>query len=236
MEERLDLVEDGSEDWVKLLREFYTPFKADLDKAKIEMKDVKREEQPTEHVCEKCGKPMVIKWGRNGHFLACSGYPDCRNTKEYTRNEDGSVNILPSTRPSDQTCPTCSSPMVVRRGRFGEFLACSRYPECKTTSPLSIGVACPRPGCGGYLTEKRSRRGKTFYGCSNYSKTKCDFVSWDKPMAKPCPQCGATFLVIKVSKAGSRVRCVNETCSYAADTEELGASGTPGAAPDAKAS
>ena len=124
------------------------------------MRDVKREEQPTDEVCEKCGKPMVIKWGRNGHFLACSGYPECRNTKEYTRNADGSLTVVPTTRPSDQICPTCGSPMVIRRGRFGEFLACSRYPECKTTSPISLGVDCPKPGCGGYLTEKRSRRGQ----------------------------------------------------------------------------
>ena len=179
MEEQLDQVEEGEADWVKLLDGFYTPFKIDLEKAKIEMRDVKREEKPTDEVCEKCGKPMVIKWGRNGHFLACSGYPECRNTKEFTRNADGSLTVVPTTRPSDEICPTCGAPMVVKRGRFGEFLACSRYPECKTTSPISLGVDCPKPGCGGYLTEKRSRRGKVFFGCSNYSKTKCDFVSWD---------------------------------------------------------
>ena len=219
MEEQLDQVEDGSADWVKLLQGFYTPFKIDLDKAKIEMRDVKREEQKTDEVCEKCGKPMVIKWGRNGHFLACSGYPDCRNTKEYTRNSDGSLTVRPTTRPSDQICPTCSSPMVIRRGRFGEFQACSRYPDCKTTSPMSLGMACPKEGCGGYLTEKRSRRGKVFFGCSNYSKTQCDFVSWDRPVPKPCPTCGAPFIVQKVSKAGTRLRCIKPECDYTADAE-----------------
>ena len=143
MEEQLDQVEDGTADWVKLLDGFYAPFKLDLEKAKIEMRDVKREEEATDQVCEKCGKPMVIKWGRNGHFLACSGYPDCRNTKEFTRNADGSLTIVSTTRPSDQICPTCGSAMVIKRGRFGEFIACSRYPECKTTSPISLGVACP---------------------------------------------------------------------------------------------
>ncbi len=187
MEEQLDDVEEGAVDWIKLLRDFYLPFERDLTRAKVEMRDIKREEQPTEEVCEKCGKPMVIKWGRNGHFLACSGYPECRNTKEYTRNPDGTLTVLPSTRPSDQTCPTCGSPMVVRRGRFGEFLACSRYPDCKTTSPISLGVACPRPNCGGYLTEKRSKRGKIFFGCSNYAKSKCDFVSWDRPHPEALP-------------------------------------------------
>jgi len=232
MEEQLDQVEEGSADWVQLLTTFYGPFKADLEKAKIEMRDVKREEEPTDQVCEKCGKPMVIKWGRNGHFLACSGYPDCRNTKEYTRNADGSLTIVPSTRPSDQICPTCGSPMVIRRGRFGEFLACSSYPDCKTTSPLSLGVDCPRPGCGGYLTEKRSRRGKVFFGCSNYSKTACEFVSWDRPLPQPCPNCGAKFVVQKVSRAGTRIRCISEGCGYSTDGEspEAADGGEPPAA------
>jgi DNA topoisomerase-1 len=220
MEEQLDEVEEGAADWIKLLRDFYVPFERDLTRAKVEMRDIKREEEPTEEVCEKCGKPMVIKWGRNGHFLACSGYPECRNTKEYTRNADGSLTVLPATRPSDQTCPACSSPMVVRRGRFGEFLACSRYPDCKTTSPISLGVACPKPNCGGYLTEKRSKRGKTFFGCSNYAKSKCDFVSWDRPMPKPCPQCGAVFVVQKVSRSGARLRCIAVGCGWGADVEE----------------
>jgi len=220
MEEQLDEVEEGAADWIKLLRDFYVPFERDLTRAKVEMRDIKREEEPTEEVCEKCAKPMVIKWGRNGHFLACSGYPECRNTKEYTRNPDGTLTVLPATRPSDQTCPACSSPMVVRRGRFGEFLACSRYPDCKTTSPISLGVACPKPGCGGYLTEKRSKRGKVFFGCSNYAKSKCDFVSWDRPMPKPCPQCGAVFIVQKVSRSGSRLRCIAVGCGWGADSEE----------------
>ncbi len=235
MEEQLDQVEEGNVDWVKLLRDFYTPFKGALAKAKLEMRDVKREEVSTEHKCEKCGSTMVIKWGRNGHFLACSGYPECRNTKEYARAEDGTIKIVSSTRQTDQKCPTCDSPMVIRRGRFGEFQACSRYPECKTTTPISIGVACPKPNCGGYITEKRSKRGKVFYGCANYSKTKCDFVSWDKPILQPCPQCQAVFLTLKVSRAGTRLRCITPDCGYTADHEEPGATpSTP--VPDAQAS
>ena len=223
MEEQLDQVEEGVVDWIKLLRDFYVPFENDLTRAKLEMRDLKREKEPTEEVCEKCGKPMVIKWGRNGHFLACSGYPECRNTKEYTRNPDGTLTVHPTTRPSDQICPSCGSPMVVRRGRFGEFLACSRYPDCKTTSPISLGVACPRPNCGGYLTEKRSKRGKVFFGCSNYAKSKCDFVSWDRPLPKPCPQCGAVFIVQKISRSGARLRCIAEGCGWGADVEEVDA-------------
>ena len=237
MEEQLDQVEEGEANWVKLLDGFYKPFKVDLEKAKVEMRNLKAEEKPTDEVCEKCGKPMVIKWGRNGHFLACSGYPECRNTKEFVRNADGSLTVVPSTRPSDQICPTCGAPMVVKRGRFGEFLACSKYPECKTTSPLSLGVDCPKPGCGGYMTEKRSRRGKVFFGCSNYSRTKCDFVSWDRPLPQPCPKCGAKFVVQKLSKAGVRIRCLTEGCDYTADPEANepapAPEGTPPATPPA---
>jgi DNA topoisomerase-1 len=233
MEEQLDQVEEGEANWVKLLDGFYKPFKVDLEKAKVEMRNLKAEEKPTDEVCEKCGKPMVIKWGRNGHFLACSGYPECRNTKEFTRNADGSLTVVPATRPSDQMCPTCGAPMVIKRGRFGEFLACSKYPECKTTSPLSLGVDCPKPGCGGYLTEKRSRRGKVFFGCSNYARTKCDFVSWDRPLPQPCPKCGAKFVVQKISKAGVRIRCLTEGCDYTMDPEAQEPVPAEGATPEA---
>ena len=226
MEEQLDKVEEGEADWVKILKSFYTPFKAEVETAKKEMRNVKAEEQKTDEVCEKCGKGMVIKWGRNGHFLACSGYPECKNTKEYRKNADGTLTVVPTTRPSDMKCPTCGADMVIRRGRFGEFQACTRYPDCKTTAPMSLGVTCPKPNCGGYLTEKRSKRGKVFFGCSNYQKTQCDFVSWDRPVPQPCPKCGLPFLLQKVSKTGTRLYCNDrEGCGYTMDQ------GDPGDAP-----
>jgi DNA topoisomerase-1 len=211
MEQRLDRVEEGEDDWVRVLRGFYGPFKKDLDAAAVEMRDVKREEIPTEHICEKCGGPMVIKWGRNGSFLACKNYPECKNTKEFLRLSDGSIKIL-SEKTTDERCDVCGAEMRVKRGRFGEFLACSRYPECKGTKPISVGVGCPKEGCGGFLTAKRSRRGKVFYGCSNYSKTKCDFVTWDLPIPEACPSCGAPFLIRKELRSGTTVRCLR--CPY----------------------
>jgi DNA topoisomerase-1 len=213
MEERLDRVEEGSDGMVDILRGFYGPFKKDLAHADEHMRDVKREEIPTDLTCEKCGKPIVIKWGRNGQFLACTGYPACKNTKEFTRGYDGEIRIVEEEK-TDEKCDQCGAEMKVKRGRFGSFLACTRYPECKGTKPISLGVACPKPGCGGYLTEKRSKRNKPFYGCSNWSKTKCDFVSWDKPFAEACPQCGAPFLVKKELKRGATVRCIAEGCGY----------------------
>ena len=109
------------------------------------MRDVKREEIATDFICEKCGKPMVIKWGRNGSFLACQGYPECRNTKEVVKNLDGTWEKVPP-QTTDEICETCGAPMTIKRGRFGSFLACTRYPDCKTTKPISLGVKCPQPG------------------------------------------------------------------------------------------
>ncbi len=218
MELDLDKVEDGERDWRELLGSFYKPFSADLEKAKVEMRDVKREEIPTDEVCEKCGGPMVIKWGRNGSFLACQAYPECRNTKEILRKPDGSFEIIPEPE-TDEVCEACGAPMKVKRGRFGQFLACSRYPDCKTTKAISLGVDCPKEGCGGFLTEKRSKRGKVFYGCSNYSKNGCDFVTWDRPENKPCPDCDAKFLVKRTNKRGSTMRCLS--CDYkSSDSDE----------------
>lgn len=217
MEDQLDEVETGHVDWVRLLDGFYNGgFKDSLERAKDEMRDVKREETPTEHVCETCGEPMVIKWGRNGSFLACKGYPKCRNTRDYKRRTDGSIEILPEPT-TDLLCPKCTGPMVVRRGRFGQFLACRSYPECKGTRPMSIGVDCPK-GCGGYLSERRSGRGRIFFGCSSFPN--CTFAAWDRPVPGPCPDCGSPYLVRKYSKRdGVMIKCPVKTCGYVRDPE-----------------
>jgi DNA topoisomerase-1 len=217
MEERLDEIEDGAARWQDVLKDFYDKFKEDLAKAEVHMRDVKRQEIATDLVCEKCGKPMVIKWGRMGEFLACSGYPECRNTMNFRREEGRIVPEKEEEVPVDEKCPDCGAPMVMKRGRFGRFLACTRYPDCRGTKPVSIGVTCPK-GCGGYVTEKRSRRGRTFYGCSSYPK--CDFVSWDRPRNEACPQCGGAYLLDKYSKRdGPFVACPNKECGYRRSAE-----------------
>jgi len=217
MEGDLDKVEEGTTDWRQLLEGFYSPFKDELEKARTEMRDVKREEIPTEWTCEKCGKPMVIKWGRNGSFLACQGYPECRNTMEVVKNLDGTWEKVPP-QTTDEVCETCGAPMTIKRGRFGSFLACTKYPECKTTKAISLGVKCPRPGCGGFIAEKRSRRGKPFYGCSNWAKKQCDFVAWDRPVPQPCPDCNAKFVVKKENKSGITLRCLE--CDWKQGVDE----------------
>ncbi|HTG02064.1 MAG TPA: type I DNA topoisomerase, partial [Nitrospirota bacterium] len=210
MEEELDKIEEGQMPWVTAVRDFYTPFNESLEKAHAEMKDFKAEQVPTDIVCEKCGKPMVVKWGRNGQFLACSGYPDCKNTKPFVRNENGVVEAAPE-ETTDELCPKCGSGMVVKRGRFGKFLACSRYPECNHTQGMSTGVTCPEDG--GKIVERRSRFGKMFYSCANYPA--CKYAIWYKPLQRACPQCAAPFLVEKYSKkTGPFIACLNKECGY----------------------
>jgi len=214
MEEELDEIEEGQLRWVQVMEDFYKPFEKRLSKAQVEMQDVKRREIPTEHQCDKCGKPMIIKWGRHGSFLACSGYPDCRNTKEFVKEAGGAIKIVErAAEATGEQCPQCGSAMIVKRGRFGRFLACSRYPDCKTTQSMTTGVACPQEGCDGKLVEKQSRRGKRFYACSRYPK--CTFALWDRPVARACPQCRAPFLVEKFTKSrGAEVVCRQPDCGY----------------------
>ncbi len=216
MEDQLDRIEEGEEHYVDALRRFWGPFAKDLEQAEVQMRDVKREERPTDLVCEKCGQPMVIKWGRRGEFLACRGYPECKNTKNFRRADDGTIRpVEPET--TGEMCEQCGRPMQVRFGRYGKFLGCSGYPECKNMQPLHkpvpTGVRCLL-GCGeGELMERRSRRGKLFYSCSRYPA--CQFVAWDRPLPEACPRCGTGFVTEKLTKRyGTVRRCVKEGCGW----------------------
>jgi len=217
LEAELDEVEEGNKPWVEAVRDFYDPFTADLEKAKSIPGPKDTVEPPTDIPCEKCGRMMEIKWGRNGKFLACPGYkedPPCKNTQNFEKLPDGTIKIVPKQElTTDQVCEKCGSPMLVKTGRFGKFIACSAYPECKTTKPLALGVKCPQPGCGGDLVQKRTRKGRSFFACSKYPA--CEYALWDRPIPKVCPTCSAPFLVEKVSKqTGRSVQCRNEECGY----------------------
>ncbi len=252
MEEELDEIEDGKIDWREAMGDFYKRFEADLEHAARNMTDIKRMEEPTEFTCDKCGKPMVIKWGRHGKFIACTGYPECTSTRElqvdmpdgeqdaqeYCEN-CGRTMVLKKGRfgtfyacsgypdckttkkiggeqkksdvPLEEDCPQCGSKLVLKQGRFGEFTACSNYPKCKFVKQKTIGVKCP--GCNeGEIVERRSKRGKTFFGCNRYPE--CDFVAWGKPMDEKCPQCGNPYLIEKFLKAGPVAQCPNAECKY----------------------
>lgn len=210
MEDELDDIEEGKRGWVAVLKDFYGPFSKTLLRAKEKMKDIKRQEIETAFKCSECGSLMVIKWGRRGEFLACSAYPKCKNTKEFRMDESGNIAVVEQ-KVSEEKCPKCGSQMVVKSGRFGEFLACSAYPSCKSTKPISIGVKCPK--CGGDIVQRRTRRGKYFYGCGTYPK--CEFALWNKPVAEKCPKCGNPYLVEKLSKkTGDYIACPQEGCGY----------------------
>jgi len=209
MEKELDSIEEGRLKWVKVIKDFYKPFKKDLEEAEKNLGRVKPADIPTEEVCGNCGLPMVIKWGRHGRFLACTGYPGCKTTKPLEES--------PVPEPTDEVCPKCGAPMVVKSGRFGKFLACSRYPECKTTKPLSVGVKCPLDG--GDIVQRRSKKGKPFFSCSNYPK--CKFATWYKPIPETCPKCGAGLLLEKKDKLGNIIKlCHKKECGFKAEIKK----------------
>ena len=262
MEDLLDKIEAGRADYRGTLASFYKKFSADLEEAVVEMPNVKADGMPSDETCDKCGSPMVVKVGRFGLFLACSTYPDCQNTREHEKTEAG-----PDAQ--EEICENCGKPMVIKRGRFGQFLACSGYPDCKTTRKLIsttrgltpakpdevLDERCPRcgsnlvvkhgkfgeftactnyPSCkyvklkgtgvtcpedGGEIVERKSRRGRAFYGCSNYPD--CEFTLWGRPLPETCPECGTPYLVEKFTKRhGRQVQC--NKCNYVR-SEELAA-------------
>lgn len=269
MEEELDEVEEGKLSWTDALEEFYKKFKKNLRLAERDMEDIKGEGIATEITCEKCGKPMKIRLGRNGQFLACTGYPDCDGTRDLTAEEAKKYGISAAVGPpapevAEQVCEKCGKPMAVKRGRFGFFLACTGYPECRNTKKIvmkegqatavtdqvldekcpedggnlvikhgrygpftacsnypkckyikkqTLGIPCPEKGCTGEIVVRRAKRG-TFYGCSRYPD--CKFTSWEKPVAEPCPDCGAPVLFDKFDKktGTSNRHCRTETCKY----------------------
>jgi len=204
MEEKLDAIEEGKQNWIGTLRAFYGSFKDTVEKAQASMRNIKRMEEKTDIVCKKCSSPMVVKWGKTGSFLGCTKYPDCSTTMPFKR-VDGKIVPEEQKTFSHVKCSSCGADMVLKRGRFGEFLGCSRYPDCSSTMPLPTNVKCPKQGCGGDVVAKRTKRGKSFFGCSNYPN--CDFVSWQKPVSRQCETCDSDYLLEKVTKDGIRLIC-----------------------------
>ena len=204
MEDELDDVARGKRKWESVLHDFYGPFEADLKKAHLDIPD-----EAQGQTCEKCGKPMVVKVGRYGRFLSCSGYPECKNAKPINGTAQAAA-----PEPTDEVCEKCGKPMVIKAGRYGRFLSCTGYPECKNARPIQAKTGAKCPKCGGDILERRAKRAKkgrgrgsnVFYGCSNYPT--CDFTVSRRPLAQPCPSCGG-LLVASGQKA---VRCAK--CDY----------------------
>ena len=255
MEDSLDLIEEGQEAYTKVMRDFYQTYNTEHESALVNMENLKAQQRPSGLMCEVCGKEMLIKLGKNGYFLGCAGYPDCTNTKEFTRDETGKIRaaeaikaeetgevcekcgspmvmkrgrfgpfmacsnypeckntkrITRAPEPTDRICDKCGAQMVIRHGRYGSFLACSAYPKCKNIMPYPLGIKCAMPGCKGEIVQQRSKKGKSFYSCS---EKECKFISWTKPVIKECSGCSAGFLV----KKGTKLICPNPECTYSED-------------------
>ena len=209
MEEKLDEVSQGERDWVPMLQEFYAPFAQELLNANENMPRVKPDDEATDEVCENCGLPMVIKTGRFGRFLACTGYPQCRTTRQL--KEEGSEAVADVE--TDDVCELCGKPMVLKSGRYGKFIACSNYPTCKNTHPMKTGAACP--DCGGDLVERGSRRG-VFFGCSKYPE--CKYTNNRRPLPDPCPECQG-LMVVNRDGSHACTRCAWKVAAPQPDQE-----------------
>ena len=211
MEEELDGIEEGAQEWHRVVQDFWDPLSRDLQQAeKVVAHHRKKIEEVSDIPCPNCGKLLVRKFGRRGAFLACPGYPECR----YTRPVDDAE--LPT--PVEGKCDLCGAPLVARNGPYGRFISCSRRPDCKFTKKMTLGIKCPE--CGqGEIAEKRTKRGKLFYSCTRYPD--CKFAAWDKPRLIPCPNCQAPFLVEKETKKGLTLRCVK--CKSTFQPEAVGA-------------
>ena len=214
LEEELDQVSRGEKQWKPLLREFWNPFITLLQQKEGEVKKDDLTTETLDEACPECGKPLAIKLGKRGKFIACTGFKEgCK----YTRNlENSGGEEAAEPEVSEEKCDKCGQPMLIKSGRYGKYLACSGYPACKNIQPLNkpkgTGVSCPE--CKeGELTEKKSRYGKMFYSCNRYPD--CKFALWDPPVHQPCPKCGFPVLVKKVyKKKGEFLKCPKEGCDW----------------------
>ena len=213
MELELDKIEEGELDWRRVLSDFYVPFQSQLESGAKNSDAVIRDTVSASGAkCEVCGKDMLVRWNRYGRFLGCSGYPECRHTQSLDDEKK------PEPKPLGIPCPRDGGELVEREGRFGTFIACSNYPKCKYTQPKTIpGLKCPTCGIGD-VGEKRTRRGKPFWGCTRYPD--CDWSSWDLPLPIPCTQCDSTYVVKKSTKAkGEFVKCQKCNSEFTQDSE-----------------
>ncbi len=208
MEQELDQIESGSKNHINVLKDFYQPFSQSLERALSKQEDIKQSlQEKIDEKCPECGRELIVKWGRNGKFIGCTGYPECTYTRPLEEEETK----------TDEVCEKCGAPMQIKVGKFGRFLACSNYPECKFTKPYSLGIPCPERNCEGEIVERKTRRGKVFYGCSSYPK--CKFALWNKPVAQECPKCGYPLLELRHTKSkGSFKQCPN--CKHSVKKED----------------
>ncbi len=217
METQLDMVAEGKEGWVELLTDFSSQFNPVLEQAASAMKNFKGGME-TSLKCPDCGKPLLIRFGKAGAFLACSGYPDCKYSSNFVRDDSGALKVCANDVKVMGTCPECGADLILKRSRTGSrFIACSAYPKCRHAQPYTTHVACPK--CGqGELVEKSSKKGRLFYSCSRYPD--CDYAMWNEPVNRACPECGSPYLVVRKTRQGTELACPNKECGYTASFSE----------------
>lgn len=210
LEDELDAVARGEKDWVPVMNEFWKPFQ------KLIGKDYDRPyPKSVEEKCPECGKPLQMSLGRGGFFLGCSGYPDCK----YTRNVGEGKETAEPEVVEGRSCPKCESNLIIRSGRYGKFIGCSSYPDCKYIEPLekpeNTCVQCPECKKGNIL-KRKSRRGKIFFSCEHYPD--CKYAIWNQPLAQPCPSCHWPITSIKTTKrSGTQRVCPQPDCKFIED-------------------
>lgn len=217
LEDQLDAVSRGENEWIPVLEAFWQPFHDQIDHIDetVQRKDVTTE--MIDEKCPKCDKQLAIRLGKRGRFVGCTGYPEC----DYTANVDGESAVEEVEVIEDRKCPECESDLIIRTGKYGKFIGCSNYPNCKHIEPLEkpedTQVVCPDCMKGSIL-KRKSRRGKIFYSCSRYPD--CTYALWDEPLDEPCPKCKAPILTLKTTKRhGTQKKCARKECGFAETIE-----------------
>lgn len=215
LEDTLDAISRGEREWVPVLKDFWMPFTARIETVDklVQKKDVTTRE--LDEACPECGKPLSIRLGKRGRFIGCTGFPECSYTKSLSQ-EEGSETTNEPEIVEGRTCPDCGGALQIKTGRYGKFIGCSNYPDCKHIEPLQkpedTGVQCPQCKNANIVT-RRSRRGKIFYSCAGYPK--CKYALWNQPYDKVCPKCSWPILTLKeTKKAGKQLICPQENCDY----------------------
>ena len=219
LEDDLDAVSRGEMKWLPLMKKFWQPFKSLIDDKEVSVQRSDVTQEAMDEKCPECGKQLSIRLGRNGRFIGCTDYPEC----SYTRNLNEDAAAAEPEVVEGRSCPKCESNLIIRTGRYGKFIGCSSYPDCKHMEPLEkpkdTQVVCP--DCKkGTILERKSRKGKIFYSCSNYPK--CKYALWNEPINEACPNCNWPILTVKTTKRrGAEKVCPQQECGYVTPCEEI---------------
>lgn len=217
LEDQLDAVSRGEKLWISLLREFWTPFKLLVQEKETSVKRSEVIQTPIDERCPECGGRLAIRLGRNGRFIGCGNFPECKYTRDLAARGE---NPEPATETGP--CPKCGAQLQVKSGRYGRFLGCSNYPKCRHIEPLAKpeNTEVPCPQCeAGTLLKRKSRSGKVFYSCSTYPK--CSYALWNLPLAEPCPKCSWPILTLKTTRRGTEKVCPQKSCGFSQALEEV---------------